>query len=424
MKRDGILIVIVLALVLGLVTYFVMNGNKKAMKYQWFKTYQEGYKNPYDFGLFKDLVKKDCKNFKQATKEVLNSLEELSGKPNSSYVFIGKICYLTKEEIDSLLNFASRGNSVLIIAESVPDTLLSSFWYSGYPISIERFNQKTVNVKSDNFLSDVKNYEFSYMIGNDTFINDWEYINFNNNSPFVAEAENSYPLLRLSTVEDLLNYARFKVGLGSVSINTTPFLFTNYHLKTANGFHYASEVFSEIPREHVVYDIYSRTFKEESSSISKNDDSPLSYILRQRSLKWAWYIFLFTVALFFIFKIKRAQRIIPVIEQKHNTTLDFVDTLSNLYLGKTDNSKMAESKMNLFLFFIKHKLKLSVNPKETQHYDMLSIRSGVGKDTIESIFVYYRTLGIEHGEVSAQELMELNNRISQFYNIYYKTNKQ
>ena len=54
-------------------------------------------------------------------------------------------------------------------------------------------------------------------------------------------------------------------------------------------------------------------------------------ILQSQALKWAFYMTLISLILFVIFRGKRTQRIIPVIDPLKNATLDFTKTIGDLY---------------------------------------------------------------------------------------------
>lgn len=420
MKRENGVILIIVAIILGFIWYSYSQSRKVKSRYNWVKTYSDGTKEPYDFGTFREILKSGTKTFVPETESVIRSLNKATND-SSTYVFIGRYCYLTRAEIDSILNFAHRGNSVVFIAEGLPDTLMNALTYFAKPVSIKRFDDSKVRIESFNEYSKYSGYEFNYRF----YFNkmnentDWYYLDESEQlSYYYGETPNRY--IKLSKINKELNHAKFKTGKGYVYINTTPMLFTNYFLRTDTGFYYADEAFNGIPRKHVIYDIVSREYKDEAESLQKNTDSPLTYILKQPALKWAWYVFLVSVLLFFIFKARRAQRIIPVLEQKRNTSLSFIETLSGLFFNNANHKQMAQTKMQLFLFFIRTKLGIATHDINEATIRHISTRSKVPLRTVERVFEYYsQVIETDKETIFAENLMEFNNRITEFYKTYH-----
>ncbi|MEZ4805514.1 MAG: hypothetical protein R2852_08550 [Bacteroidia bacterium] len=412
----------ILVAVLGLVillVYLYFNYGSKNSKYNWSKTFEEGTSQPYDFGVFKELLQKSSNQSLKVVKKNLK-VQLSKASQNSSYMFIGRHCFLSKSEIDSLLVFANNGHDVIFIAEGLPEILFQSLVFYKSPLKIERFEASEVKVESNNVNSKLGDYTFNYR-GFDQKFNepiDWYYLAPNKKLEFFLE-EGYEEYIQLNSINEHLNYVKFKVGDGNVFIHTSPLLFTNYALLNDTGFIYANEVFNEINNEEILYDIASRNYKFESETIAQKSDSPLSYILKHKSLRIAWYLFLTAALLFFIFRAKRKQRIVPVLAKKTNTSLKFIETLSGLYYNNANHKQMAESKMAMFTYFIRHKLNISTHTIQSSSINQIALRSGVPVRVVERIFEYYNQV-IENNKenLEAENLIELHNRISQFYDIY------
>jgi hypothetical protein len=419
-KKDYTAIIIVVLVICAIIAYTIyFSGRNQKGRYIWAKTYEDGLQQPYDFGLFKALLKnRSGHDFEVIEGKLKDRLEQQTGADSSAYVFIGRYCYLNKGEIDAMMNFAGSGHSVVLIAEGMPDTLLKSLSYFARPISIKRFDEFAVHARTYRYQSPEYHFKFRGFDHDSTENTDWYFLD-EKEPPFYFYGESGNRYISQGKINGKLNYAKFKVGNGLVYIHTSPLLFTNYALRDENGFNYADEVFSGIDTRQVLYDVYSREYKEDSEEIHKQSDSALSYILKQPALRWAWYLFLAAVVLFFVFKAKRRQRIIPVLEQKRNTSIRFIDTLSGLFYKDATHRDMAETRMNLFLFFLRSKLRMSTHDINPQLLKQISVRSKVGEADIKAIFDYHANI-IQNGRraFSGEDLIEFYNLTDTFYQSY------
>lgn len=420
MRRLPIILISIIGLTMVILIYIIVSYiNQKPSRFIWNKSYQDSKIEPYDFGVFKRLIEDKSGIMVLAEdnlSQTLTSHEEVS-----SYVFIGRNCYLRQSEVEHLLRLADEGKQVLIISEGFPDTLLQALSYKLQTIKTSVVNEAIVGVKSLYQFSLFDSLTFRYrehqLIGKT--LTDWHVFDVTDQSVFGADS-GAIPYLSLSRLNGQLNAIKFKHGRGSITLNSSPMLFSNLAMQSEQIFLMTSELMSGMDLTCVVYDAASREQKVNASNIHRSSDSPLSYILAQASFRWAWYVFIGTVLAFFVFKAKRKQRIIPVIQQKSNTTLEFIDTLSALYYQSADYGKMAQTRMHLFLYFIRYKLGVSTQEINEDCIQMISHKSAVNKEIIQSIFNYYNTLKI--AQVSPEQLMALHRRIEQFYHQYYSKN--
>lgn len=422
MRREVIFISLIALCVAGILWLVYSSSNNKSRRYEWWKTYEDSRQQPYDFGVFKGMLKGKSREFIEIDKNVFHTLEK--EQDASAYVFIGRSLYLNKEEIDTLLNFAKRGKQLVIIAEAMPDTLLRALSGSDKALSVGQMDESSVGYKSLNNHSEFDSFTcYNYSRGKKTDqLTDWHYLKEAEKPYFYFGAWQNRHYLKLATINGNLCAARFKVGEGSVLVHTVPMLLSNLMMLSDTGYLMASELMSEVDLSHVLYDVYSREFKQDAANFKQNADSPLSYILKQKAFRWAWYIFLGSVLLFFVFRVKRMQRIIPVLEKKNNSTLSFIDTLSGLFFNTANHRQMATKKMHLFLFFIRNTLGVTTHEINERTIQLISLKSKVDEDRVSAIFGYYKKLS--ETSISAEQLMELNNRISQFYQIYHSKKNQ
>ena len=137
-------------------------------------------------------------------------------------------------------------------------------------------------------------------------------------------------------------------------IHTNPIAFTSGNLLSDQNMNYVSGVLADFPQEKWYFDEYSRTSEFNGRSRNRSphlidNKGPLTYILKQPPLAWAWYLLLLMGLLFLIFKAKRKQRVIPVLKENTNNSLAFINTIGNLYFRKNDHKQLCEDQLQIWL---------------------------------------------------------------------------
>lgn len=421
MKRLPLVLFIVVASFVILIWVLMNFMQQRPSRFMWTKTYKDSKIEPYDFGVFKRLITQKSGKFVEAEDDLSLTLKE--NETLTAYLFIGRNCYLRKTEIEHLLRLADEGKQVIIVSEGFPDTLLKALSYGPGLLKTTVINESRVGLKSLHPAPLYDSFTFAYReheaIG--THLTDWHIIDETEDWMIYGDS-GSMPYKRLSTINGYLNAAAFKHGKGSITIHTSPMLLSNLAMQKEQGFLMASELMSGVDLTCVVYDAASREQKADAADIRRSSDSPLSYLLAQPAFRWAWYVFLGTVLAFFVFKVKRKQRIIPVIGQKQNTTADFINTLGALYYQTADYGKMAQTRMQVFLYFIRHKLGIPTQDINDAIMHNIAIRAEVDVAIVQGIFNYYNKL--KSTQTSEEQLKELHRRIEQFYQLYHQPTKQ
>ena len=93
--------------------------------------------------------------------------------------------------------------------------------------------------------------------------------------------------------------------------------------------------------------------------------------------------------LYVIFAAKRKQRVIPVLEVKNNTSLEFVKMISALHYQNGNHLDMARKKMKYFQYFIRSKYGIQAQTFTKEHMAKLAEKSKVGIGVVQLIFSEY-----------------------------------
>ncbi|WP_299123364.1 DUF4350 domain-containing protein [uncultured Winogradskyella sp.] len=331
----------------------------------------------------------------QSIYEYLKKVDTLTSK---SLVFINNYINLDGEESKALMDFVERGNTVFISGNFFYGNVLDSL-----NISIERQYSNLYTKKSESKFTSP-----SLQKNNRIFKDVIE------NSHFVSVDSLKTTILGTLTTKDEddneetnTNFIKVAVGdnNGQFILHTNPFAFTNYHLMDDKE-DYAATVLSYLPKQQIIWDNHYKSGR-------KVITSPLRYILKNTALKWAFYISLFGLILFVLFRGKRTQRIIPVINKLENSTVDFTRTIGELYYQYGDFTNIIDKKIQYFLEFVRTNYYLDTNQLNTTFIDKLAIKSSNTIETTKALVDYLVFLKSKNNHTE-QELIELNKKIEHF----------
>ncbi|MEW6470391.1 MAG: hypothetical protein AB1458_15875 [Bacteroidota bacterium] len=428
MKNRIIIVVSVLLTVGGLVWlfYYLNDGGNK---YKWYEDYRMSNKEPYGGYVISELLRSYYKNekFEVMKKSFSETMKKDSAsKAGKNYVFIGENIFLDSASLQDLLKFVKKGNNAFIASKDIPEELMheiydyvcNPYWqgYSYYEDSLAEMNFYHPA------LEDKKNYRYIYRIRDKNYYYNWRCID---GSYFCDEPTRFIPLGYLHADHDskMVNFAKINYGKGHVYLHTSPLVFTNFFLVSDTGVAYAEKVFSHLQPGTIYWDEYSRVphyEKKKSNDPWDNDrgnqgESPLQYILAQPGLKWAWYMMFALALVYLLFRAKRRQRIIPLIEPNVNTSLEFVQTIGRLYFINNDHRKLCIQKMKQFLAFIRARYFVATNNLDEKLIQRIAVKSQVPEEKVALIFKQYNWLSKTGLEITDFELIKFHESMDYFY---------
>jgi hypothetical protein len=356
----------------------------------WTKSFTKKDKIPYGGYIIYDIAPNLFPDNEVVLKElpIYNILKD-NYYYGTNYVFINN--YFSPDRLDAeyLLDYVSNGNNVFISAFGIYGALADSLKIKTFD---EFFSQDSVNI---NFiLPEVKTEKgYSYFRGN-----------FEN---YFSEYDTTLVQVLGKNRYGNVNYLRIKYGKGNFFLNTVPLAFTNYHLLNSDNNEYVYKALSHLPVQKTFWDDY---YKDGN----KYTASALQYIMSQQSLKWAYFIILVSVVLFIFFYGRRKQRIIPVIPPLTNTTVEFVETVGNLYYQQKDYKNIAEKKISFFLDFIRNKYFVKTSSFDEETIQKIADKSSLSTVKIKSILREIEK--INHSQkITEEDLVNINYQIEKFY---------
>jgi len=383
----------------------------------------------------------------------------------SNYVFIGKNMYLDSTDRNTLLDFVERGNTAFIATRNMPFRLSEKLYARACDTLNElKFEEAEERVERENMVTDsfyIYDDDTIFWVDTDVYEGETEewhleddnyyypekkydttvYMNFTHpqlkrdtaytyqyvyrnkpNSYYWNKwtepklCDSSAAFVRLGYMEpDRINFVKIPYGEGSFLLHSNPIVFTNYHLLDEDAVAYASSVFSHLPEGDIYWDEKTKDFYYDGGG-NNNDfmQSPLSYILSQQSLRWAWYLMLGLVVLFVVFRAKRKQRIVPIRAANTNTSLEFVWTIGRLYHQQQDHKNLTEKMMYLFKDFVRRRYGIRLKDDDEKALSKLVIKSEIPETQVNEIFTRYSRMSREES-VSEDYLTNFYRALERFY---------
>jgi hypothetical protein len=206
-----------------------------------------------------------------------------------------------------------------------------------------------------------------------------------------------------------INFVEVPYGKGKFFLHLgPPIAFTNYFLKENQEVRsYAATVLSYLPEDRPTVWFVPPTQGEDT----------LSFIMSQPQLRTAWHLMLLGFVLYLLFKGKRQQRIIPVIEKPKNTTIEFAQSISSLYYQERDATDMVRKKITYFLDQVRQRYYLDTQQINEDFAAKLANKSGKDKELVQQIVG--TIIHFEQTQQAQEEtLTQLDKWIDEFWNIH------
>ncbi len=307
---------------------------------------------------------------------------------NTNLLFIGNDIEFGEVAAEMLVSFAQNGNQVFIANNSIEPDFYETLGI--LETANFKWNQDTINtLQLVNPAFEGKNYIFNRLGAN-------TYFNLANEDPDIT-------VLGIDAKSQLPNFIRVRCGEGAIFLHLNPEIFTNIYLGESPE--YISRCLSYLPLQPVLWDEYYKPF-------NKSDSDVFQVLDRNDALKYAWNILVWGALLALLFFAKRKQRPVPVILKPQNKSLEFLETIGDLYLNQADHIDMAKKKIRYFYHNVQ--LMYLLRENESDFWINLQQKSGVDESILNKLKEIILGLN-EFKQVSPNFLLRLNNLLEEFY---------
>lgn len=207
------------------------------------------------------------------------------------------------------------------------------------------------------------------------------------------------------------NLVELPVGRGRILLFTTPMALSNFYLVQPDGRDYAERVLSHLAPGDLLWDAGTR----KTTTPYQPAESPLRFVLNHPALRMAWYLLLLIPLLYLVFRSRRRQAAIPLLNPKTNQSLEYLNTVAKLYYQqRSDHRAIGEMMREQFMGFLRERFHLR-QPGLTEETALrLSSLSGLDAESVRSLFSRLRELDAGY-EFQDYSLLRLHRELQQFY---------
>lgn len=387
-----------LLILLGTVVAYALFEYYRPKPIDWTPTYENNDKIPFGaqalFELLPGIMRQPA--VKTVRLPVYNFLTETKPAGRSNYVFICHSFNADGNDLKQLFRYVKQGNSVLISAYELPDSLGKVL---GFKAAVQPPTKADSTLKQ-NLVNPALRKAGGYAFPRD---NGRNYLRIDTAQKAREKIKNITVLGRNGRGEPV--FVRVRYGRGQFLVQNLPQAFTNYHVLDPKTSDYAFRSLAYLPAQPTYWDEYQKQgrFDEDQQSI-------LRYVWSQPALTWAYYLIVFGMILYVIFAGKRTQRIIPVVEPLQNTSLTFVKDVGRLYFQQRDHDNLARKKIQYFLADLRQRYGLNTNSLDQEFTETLARKSGMPPaDTAELVRLLRNAQ--KSNFLSEYDLLTLNNAI-------------
>lgn len=381
----------------------------------WRETFDPESREPYGTAVLYQLLDQ---YYPELSVEALNTspaaaLADLPDTTHYTYFYVGAEWFLSEQSRKAIHQFLQQGHDVVVVAAFVDE-----YWYEGLPLYYCQpdywLSEITLREAQPRWIPDTTSIaSFYYQSGPDTLARPYRHFTLENTD---CDSLNRYRALSFLNFPDAINAIRFPYYDGEVMHHLNPILFTNYALRDSLLLQNAERLFAQVQPGMLLWDTYTLENAPQQDPM-QTTQSPLSFILAQPALRWAWWTLLVAALLFVLFRGKRQQRIIPVIQSPANQSLRFVETIGRLHYQQRDHSSIAEKQYHYWLLYCRQQYQEYPRHSDAASLERLAEKREAPLKLIREIAYLGEQLP-HRNKISTDDLLHFHRLIQDFY--HYK----
>lgn len=420
-------------------------------KFVWSPTFSHVDKQPLGCFVFDSVLTQSLPNGYHVTKKTFFQLDQEHAKEKISVLMVVDQQNLKQLDVKYLCNIARRGGKVMVVASSSfddgrnADTVVVDELERTFKVKIEDgiyFSLRGIlsGLKAhDNDMYDTiywNNRETMYaaqpyrmfynMVGGTLFVDSVPKVkrlaytlstagyDYKHDSLYVGDFTRFDTIVdKKERIERIDTFAIKKVptavsvpyGKGEVIFVSSPLLFTNYGMLEGNTFVYIFRLMSylaDLP-------VYRTEAYVKTDAMLVAEQSPFREFIKRPPLRWALYLALLGVVLFMIFTARRRQRVIPIMSNPANRSLEFIQLIGTLYYQRKDHVDLVRKKFKLFAEELRKTAGVDISEVNTddREYLLLAEKTGMNSDRLKKVIRQIRLVLHSEGNISVEEMRSL-----------------
>lgn len=365
LERNNIWLILFYLCLMLLVAYL------QPVHVDWTMSYDANHTKPYGVKVLKTMLTNDPNNWDiEIIDEPLYERLQNDSMDTGSFLFLNREISADTLELSMILDRVADGNDLFVGTEYLPeylaDTLGIDFSFTFLSSSISSADTDSESNYNATLSFDEATYDFDRILNYYHII-----VPEDSTKTFVGDT--------LGMFNDEVCFMKFPFQEGNIYIHSLPILFTNYHMLKHDPA-YALECLHQLDSKDLYWEQYYLRHKIAGRG------SPLFTFLQQPSFKWAYWMTLFGIFVFVLFRIKREQRAIPIVEPYKNQSKLFAETIGRLYYNRGDHRNLSLKAISHFKEHLHKQFYFSDVDFTYDEAKRLAIKSGYELSKIEQLF--------------------------------------
>ncbi|MBP6663234.1 MAG: hypothetical protein KA172_09130 [Paludibacter sp.] len=366
----------------------------------WKPTYSLDYKNPFDLYVFNREIKNIIPE-NRITRILSTPYEYIQNQTDTvTYLMIRQNMYFIGDTV--ILEKVKEGSNLFVSSENfvrnITDSLALKYTEADSDLSLKKLDMLTLSLTNKNWSKA-----------------DYQMKPVNNTFAFVDADAATTTILGTEKLPDgkiYPNFLKIKYGKGYVFIHNQPQVFTNHALLSEqSSAGYVAHLLSYIPKDRpVVWFVQGQTL---NPNAPKNETG-LSVVFRYPALRAVWLLLVYGLLLYIFFNSKRRQRIVPVIKPLRNTTVEFVQTIGNLYYQQGNTANVIDKKIVFFLDRIRTGYFIDTSKLDERFAEKLKSKSEKDIELITEIIDFINEFR-KNKTAEKKDLIHINKLIEAFW---------
>ena len=276
------------------------------------------------------------------------------------------------EESEMLLAFVRRGNNLLLVADDV-DTYQSTMTYTDDGgLSTNLFSTLDLSMTP---LGGYKDFNFSnfkdslatgavdslrWTADGKTFHMPPQMVTTiistsNTRNRVVADVKVVYMAEDEGTMieKDEPVLIQRQYGKGRVVLAANSLCFTNFGVLHPEISAYVGRTMALVADKPVIR--FTKVYPWVEREVRGRSESPLKFLLAQRPTRWALFVALAALLLFFVFRARRRQRVMPVVPEPENKSVELAQVLGTIYFRRGDHRDLLNKKFRYFAYEVRRR---------------------------------------------------------------------
>lgn len=368
-------------------------------KFVWIPTFSHNDSQPFGCAVFDSVLSTSLPKGYALSKKSLYQLEQEDSSQVRGILVVSNDLMLPRVDVESILKLAERGNKIMLVSTRFGSILQDTLeFYCTYSY----FNANTLKKRVSSLALE---RDTIYWVGDSVYSSNL----YRFYPQFIAShflRTDSLPQRKL-VEKDLMKQTTYEItdsdtakihnayhpllafsrpwGKGEVILVSTPLLFTNYGMLDGNNATYLYRLLSQMGDLPI---IRTEGYMKESAQAEL---SPFRYLLSQPPLRWALYLTMLAILLFMLFTARRTQRVIPVMREPENKSLEFTELIGTLYAQKKDSADLVRKKYIYFSEELRRDIQVDLDEVIDEERQVRRIAQKTGMD-VDELCRFFREL--------------------------------